>query len=167
MPRRAKAECSITSSRQIPTAEGSWEAPRRPSGHRGAFFFECDIILIMIDQIKSLYQGAIIGESLSDERILNSLDLTSFTVTEEEDPAERWHIYKVLVTREDIKRLAQNIKPGWYMHFWLGREVIVAFASQQFEFNYDNKKSWQPAIDYGLSMGIPLEQLDFPIDKQK
>jgi hypothetical protein len=113
---------------------------------------------------KTKYQGAVVEESLADNRIINSLEITKVTVTEEDNPAERWHIYKVLVTKDDIERLSQDIKPGWYMHFWQGREVIAIFSGIQFEFNYDDKASWQPAIDHGLSVGIPLEQLDFIIE---
>lgn len=112
---------------------------------------------------KTKYQGVVVEESLADNRIINSLEITKVTVTDENNPIERWHIYEVLVTQEDIERLSQDIKPGWYMHFWLGREVIVVFSGRQFELNYDDQVSWQPAIDYGLSVGIPLEQLDFII----
>lgn len=116
---------------------------------------------------KIKYQGSVVAESLLDNQIFNELEILDSIVTDEEDPTLRWHIYKVRVTREDIERLAQNIKPGWYMHFWQGREVVAIFAGQKFEFNYDDKKSWQPAIAYGLSVGIPLEQLDFSLDEKK
>lgn len=68
------------------------------------------------------------------------------------------------VSEEDINKLAKNIKPKWYMHFWEGRTVIAIFKDKKFEFDYDNKSEWIPVIDYGLSLGIPKEQLDFPID---
>lgn len=50
------------------------------------------------------------------------------------------------------------------MHFWRGRDIVAIFQGKKFEFNYDNKDSWSPVIEYGLSVGIPREQLDFPID---
>ena len=110
------------------------------------------------------YKGGIVEESLTDNRVINDLKITSFRITTEENSAERWHIYKVKVSRDEIQKLAQNIKQGWYMHFWKGRNVIAVFKGKQFEFNLDDKKTWSPAIDYGLSIGIPKEQLDFPID---
>ena len=33
-----------------------------------------------------------------------------------------------------------------------------------FEFNYDKKETWKAAVNYGLSLGIPKEQLDFLIE---
>jgi hypothetical protein len=50
------------------------------------------------------------------------------------------------------------------MHFWKGREIIAVFQGKKFEFNYDDKSSWIPAVEHGLSIGIPKEQLNFLID---
>jgi len=50
------------------------------------------------------------------------------------------------------------------MHFWKDKDVIAVFEGKKFAFNYDDKSSWTPAVEYGLSIGIPKEQLDFPID---
>lgn len=110
------------------------------------------------------YKGIIVEESLSDNRILNDLEIIKVEISKEENPQDRWHLYTVKVSKEDIDKLAKNIKLKWYMHFWKGRKVIAIFKNKKFEFDYDNKSEWIPVIDYGLSLGIPKEQLDFPID---
>ena len=110
------------------------------------------------------YQGTIIEESLIDNRIMNDLEIINFRISQDEDPAKRWHLYNVVVTREEIDHLADNIKAKWYMHFWHGREVIAVFQGRKFEFDYNDKSTWTPAVSYGLSLGIPAEQLDFVID---
>ncbi|MEI6288783.1 MAG: hypothetical protein WCP18_04425 [bacterium] len=111
------------------------------------------------------YKGAIIEESLADNRLLNNLDIIKVRISNDENPADRWHIYTVKVNQEEIEKLAQNIKPKWYMHFWNDQKDIIAiFENKKFKFNYEDKASWSPAIDYGLSQGIPKEQLDFLID---
>ena len=109
------------------------------------------------------YKGIIVEESLSDNRILNDLKIIKVGISKEENPQGRWHLYTVRVSKEDIDNLSQNIKPKWYMHFWKGREVIAIFKDKKFEFNFDNKAELVPVVDYGLSLGIPKEQLDFPI----
>jgi hypothetical protein len=109
------------------------------------------------------YKGTIVKESLNDNRILNDFKIINFKISKDENPANRWHLYTVIVTRDDIAKLSENIKPKWYMHFWKDREVIAIFHDKKFEFNYDDKSSWAPAVEYGLSIGIPKEQLDFPI----
>lgn len=113
----------------------------------------------------SKYKGTIVEESLEDNRILNDFEIIGFRISKAENPADRWHLYTVLVSLEEIALLSDNnIKVKWYMHFWKGKEVIAIFQGKKFEFNFDDKTSWEPAISYGLSLGIPLEQLDFPIE---
>lgn len=112
----------------------------------------------------SEYKGVIVEESLEDNRILNDFKIIEFRISKEENPADRWHLYIVQVSKEDIVRLSKNIKQKWYMHFWKGRNVIAIFKDKKFEFNFDDKSTWKPVVEYGLSLGIPKEQLDFPID---
>ena len=69
------------------------------------------------------YKGIIVEESLSDNRILNDLEITKVEISKEENPVDRWHLYTVRVSEEDIDKLAKNIKPKWYMHFWKKRKV--------------------------------------------
>lgn len=109
--------------------------------------------------------GTIVEESLADNRILNDIEIVRFRITKEDDPAERWHLYKVRVSREDIEKLSKCIKTGkWYMHFWEGTDVIAVFRDKIFEFNHSDKTTWEDALEYGRSLGIPEEQLDFVIE---
>ena len=110
------------------------------------------------------YKGVIVEESLEDNRILNDFKIIDFRISKEENPADRWHLYTVQVSKEDSVRLSKNIKQKWYMHFWKGRNVIAIFKDKKFEFNFDDKSTWKSVVEYGLSLGIPKEQLDFPID---
>jgi hypothetical protein len=109
------------------------------------------------------FKGKIIEESLEDNRILNSLEITKVKITEEQDPNKRWHIYDVLAFKEDIEKLSEKIKPGFYMHFWKGKKIIVIFKNKNFVLDSEDKSTWTPAIDHGISIGITGEQLDFPI----
>ncbi len=107
------------------------------------------------------YTGTIVSESLIDKSVLNSLKVTRSEVS----PTLGWHLLTVEVSVEEIQNLSQNIESNkWYMHFWKGSNVIVVFKDKTFEFNYDDKESWNPVVEYGLSIGIPEEQLDFPIE---
>ena len=85
-----------------------------------------------------IYKGAIIEESLEDNRILNTLDIIDFKITDDEKPEDRWHIYTVKISKDKIINLSKCIKSGtWYMHFWKDREVIAVFRDKIFNFNYD------------------------------
>lgn len=132
---------------------------------------------------QKIYKGGIIEESLEDISILSKFKIVETVVTDDENPADRWHIHNVEATEDQFEELSKVIKlRGWYAHFWSNNlyviknakkplfpdkndniYVIAVFRDKVFHFNYEDKASWQPAIDYGLSVGIPLEQLDFLI----
>jgi hypothetical protein len=106
--------------------------------------------------------GMIIEESLVDNRGLNDLRVTGVRITNAADLRDRWHIYSVEVTREQIDGLRKHLKPGtWYMHFWNKQDLVVIFSDKIFEMNLHDKMTWRPAIEYGISRGIPETQLDF------
>ncbi|MEK6925370.1 MAG: hypothetical protein AABW71_03995 [Nanoarchaeota archaeon] len=104
------------------------------------------------------FQGVIVEESLIDTNILSEINIIS------NQNSNKWHIYKVKVSKEDIEKISKNIKSNkWYAHFWKDKEIIAVFKNKTFTFNYDKKETWNQAIEYGISIGIPKEQLDFPI----
>ena len=112
-----------------------------------------------------LYEWVIIEESLIDNRILNNLNIVELEITTEENPEDRWHIYTVLMSKDEILNLAKYLKPSkFYAHFWSGNDMIAVFSGKTFEFYLDDRNSWKDAIEYGLSIDIPEEQLDFSID---
>jgi hypothetical protein len=104
--------------------------------------------------------GTIVLESLDSPEAVEGLEILSKRFSEELD----WHIYIVEATEEQISTIANVIKKGWYAHFWKGNQVIAVFRNRMFLFNHSDKRSWHDAVAYGRSVGIPEEQLDFPID---
>lgn len=106
-----------------------------------------------------MYKGVIIKSSLKDPNILEGFKVIRQEVDED------WELYTVEATREQLEQLSHELDEGkWYAHFWQNRDIIVVYKNKIFEFNFDDKASWKPAIDYGLSIGIPSEQLDFLIE---
>jgi len=112
------------------------------------------------------YKGTIIQESLIDDRQLNDFEIIGFKVTNEDKPEERWHLFTVMAFEENIEKLSSNLKPEkWYAHFWSGDDVIAIFPNKTFNFKNSDKSTWKEAVDYGKSLGIPEEQLDFIIEE--
>lgn len=112
------------------------------------------------------YKGTIIRESLTDQRILEKLHIVKEYVEDDQDnPENNWHLVTVMVSKDEISEIQPFIKRegGWYMHFWKGNDVIVVFRDKTFTIKYNDKTTWKDAVDYGLSMGVPAEQLDFLI----
>ncbi len=110
------------------------------------------------------YKGIIIEESLEDNRAINNLEVIKIRISSALRREDRWHLYTILVLEKDIKELTRQIKQGWYAHFWQGSKVVVIFQGKRFAFDHNNREACKPAVEYGLSLGIPKEQLDFPIE---
>jgi len=145
---------------------GAKEFSEYREGYYAIYFEDSDKIKFEVAYIPNKeYRGTIVEESLIDNRILNRLEIIGFRISNEENIEDRWHLYTVKISKEDIKKISKNLKSTkWYAHFWRGNEVIAIFRDKIFTFKQDDKKTWNEAIDYGLSNGIPKEQLDFIID---
>lgn len=109
------------------------------------------------------YRGIIVEESLDDNRILNDLDIKKMKITRQSNPTLRWHMYEVLVDKTEIEKLSKHIIGDWYMHFWHERDIIAIFKDLSFEFNYDDRSSWNDVLTYGRELGLKEAELDFPI----
>ena len=110
------------------------------------------------------WKGCIVEESLEDTRVLNTIEIIKIKITSEEEPEKRWHIYNALCSEEEIDKIHQQLKKSWYMHFWRDTKMIVLFKEKKYMLDRDNKDTWKEAVDYGLSINIPKEQLDFEIE---
>ena len=105
-----------------------------------------------------IYKGKVILESLEDKNLVSKMQILGTEV------AGLWTVHTVLMSKSDIEDLAPYIKQGpWYAHFWHGNEVIAVFRDKIFKFLHNQPKSWRETIGYGISIGIPTKQLDFPI----
>jgi hypothetical protein len=109
------------------------------------------------------YRGIIIEESLVDNRTLNNITIIKMHISTQENKMDRWHLLEVEIEDENIEKLSKEIIEGWYAHFWHGTDIIVIFKDKIIKFNYLDKKSWNEVLEYGNKLGIPNEQLDFPI----
>ena len=107
------------------------------------------------------YKGIIVEQSLRDRGFLRNIEILSSEIY----PNFGWKLIKVNIPKDKVIELSKNLNDKkWYAHFWSGKDVIAVFQNKIFEFNYDKKETWKEAVDYGLSLGIPLEQLDFPTE---
>lgn len=114
------------------------------------------------------YKGTLVEESLRDNRIINGFKINKVRISSVEKPEDRWHLYEVEATPEQIDELATQLKPtGWYAHFWQDEDVVVVFPNKKFEIKYSVQETWKDAIAYGESIGIPTEQLDFKVNEDE
>jgi len=110
------------------------------------------------------FMGCVIEESLDDNRELNGLQIMNVRISTDTDPDKRWHVYKIAADTAEIEKLWVHLKDRWYMHFWKGENITVYFKGKKFDIFGKYKSTWATVIEYGKSIGIPEEQLDFPTD---
>lgn len=112
------------------------------------------------------YKGIIVEESLDDKSILKDFVVLGSSVTDDVNPLDRWHMYVVEVDEDRIEKLSKVIKPkGWYSHFWNEEgDISVIFRDKIFNFGKSDLIGRKEAVEYGMSVGIPVEQLDFLVE---
>jgi hypothetical protein len=107
-----------------------------------------------------MLHGTIIENSLKDKSILKQVKIVK---TWQDDD---WILHDVLIGEESAREFGRYLNDGpWYVHFWKeGKDdILVVFKDKIFTIKHSDKSTWQEAIDYGKSIGIPAEQLDFVI----
>lgn len=113
-----------------------------------------------------MLKGTIVKESLENPAIANGLNVISTTYTKPDYPKSGWCLYKVSLDIDDLEILSKNLKPKqWYAHFWNENSIYVVFPNKVIQLDRKDKNTWHVAINYGISVGIPKEQLDFLIDE--
>jgi hypothetical protein len=116
------------------------------------------------------WKGCFISEGLTDPTILNGFKCYKFYITgsnleiDENGNLGRWHMYWIEATENRFDIFVENMKYGWYGHFWRDNEIVVIFNGKKFILDKNNKETWKEAINYGLSQNIKEEQLDFKTD---
>ncbi len=121
------------------------------------------------------FKGVVIEESLENKEILNSLKIISTKVEKVTEAhktpwLKQWTLHTVEIPSGSMDRISDELKNSlekehnWFMHFWKEYLLIVIFKDKIFKLPKDDKKTWQPAIAHGISLGIPKYQLNFPVD---
>lgn len=108
------------------------------------------------------YYGIVIEESLRSSAVLSGFDIVAHK------RQGGWRFLLVALCEADlghqIERLQQEMIPVaedcWYNHFFAGERLVVVYQDRVFHTTV-NPADGAEVIQYGLSHGIPREQLDF------
>ena len=107
-----------------------------------------------------MYHGIIIDQEFVDKNFPKTFKI--FAKKQDGD----WGIYGIEIENSQLQLTIKNIQEKmkgdspWYAHFYNDNQLIVIFKNKVFTI-MSEKKSWQPVIDYGKLLNIPIEQLDF------
>lgn len=109
----------------------------------------------------SEYHGILVEEGLKDKSILNKMSILGKRVADVD-----FTLLRVGVEEENIKEIIGLVQknlvtePVYYAHFYRDGRLIVIFPERIFKITPD-RSTWKEAVEYGKSVGIPEEQLDF------
>ena len=118
------------------------------------------------------YTGIIIEESLEDKEILEEVKILSTKVepvTEKHKTPwlKKWTMHSVEVSADKVakfsKELSECMVPAhsWYADYKNDRLHFIVFRNKVFRIDRANKKQYEEAKKYGISLGIPEYQVDF------
>ncbi len=119
------------------------------------------------------YQGVIIEESLADRTVLDDLKIVRTNVEQVAEGhktpwLKQWTLHTVEIPEDQIDTVVQKISHSfdndhsdWYADFKNDQYHYVVFTNNFFKVNPKNIEEYRPIVKYGLSLGIPIYQLDF------
>ncbi len=108
------------------------------------------------------FHGIIVRGSLGNNLLLNDAAILGWK------KGKDWELIRVGVLNSNIERFVEAVSESlritegvpYYAHFYSKDRLLVVFPHKVFNIT-PSKESWKPVIEYGLSKGIPIEQLDF------
>lgn len=101
----------------------------------------------------------IIKESLLNQELFENLNI----IGEKKSSQNNWTLCKIDISKNPRKisnKLRKFLNEKFYFHYYTSKNLFVVFKYKTFKVT-KNKKSWQKVIEYGTSLKIPKEQLDF------
>lgn len=119
------------------------------------------------------FNGVIIEESLTDKSVLNDVTIISTKVepvTEKHKTpwVKQWTLHTVEISDDKAMEVADKISKAldkdhdWYADFKTETEHYVLYTGKVFHItDRTDKKQYDEATEYGVSIGIPDYQVDF------
>lgn len=108
------------------------------------------------------FHGIIVQDSLKDQSLLSEVTILG------QKNGRDWKLIRVGIQLSGMEKFVESISRNlrtekgvpYYAHFYSKDKLIIVFPQKVFSVT-PNNETWKPAIEYGLSKGVLLEQLDF------
>lgn len=105
-----------------------------------------------------MWHGILVDQAFEEE-FLSSLKVIG------KKKSSDWTLLKIELHENDVEKfvevIQENMKDGFYSHLYSkDSNLIIIFKKRTFTIKSE-KSTWNEAIEYGKSIGIPEEQLDF------
>lgn len=123
------------------------------------------------------YVGVIIEESLEDKSVLKDVKILSTRVEPIEESHQtpwlsQWTLHKVDISNDQAHDIAEKLSQSldhkhggsWYADYKNDKTHYIIFLDKIFKIDRTSAEQYQAATDYGISLGIPVYQVDFSRD---
>ncbi len=119
------------------------------------------------------YTDIIIEESLDDTSLLSNLKVlnTEVEVVNENFKTpwlKQWTLHTVEIPDTEITSITEKLShsfdkehPDWYADFKNDESHYIIFPNKVFNVRRSDPENYRPAVKHGLSLGIPIYQLNF------
>jgi hypothetical protein len=129
------------------------------------------VLIFLYNKSMAKLTGDVIEESLKDKSVLKNLDI-KITRVEKVTKKHRtpwlkqWTLCTISVPEDKAASLAETLSQAleanhWYVDYKNDTTHYVIFPGKVFKVNRKQPKEYKPVVDYGLSLHIPIYQLDF------
>ena len=110
-----------------------------------------------------MFEGAIIKETLTDELLLDYLEIDKVEIWKTKDSIKYWTMIFFRSETEDFpERLAAVIiDGGWFADMKSGNTKYIIFKDKVLTYEIGNLSEKEVVLDYCRSRGIPDEQFNW------
>jgi len=122
------------------------------------------------------YKGVIIEESLKDKSVLQKIKILSTKVEEVTEKhktpwLKQWTLHVVEIPEDQAELIAEELSrsindnpSSWYVDYNNGETFFVVYPNKIFKWKRGETEIIKACKEYGISLGIPPYQVDFPIE---
>ncbi len=118
------------------------------------------------------FVGVIIEESLEDKGILKKVRITGTKIEKVKEKHKtpwinEWTLHTIEIPEKRAKNIAEELSKSldsnhdWYADFKNKNYHYIIFRNKIFYIDRTDKKQYEQATNYGISLGIPEYQVDF------
>jgi len=110
-----------------------------------------------------MFEGAIIKETLTDELLLDYLEIDKVEIWKTNDAIKYWTMIFFRSETEDLpQRLADRIiGGGWYADMKSGNTKYIIFKDKVLQYEIGNAAEKEAVLDACRARGIPEEQFQW------
>lgn len=111
--------------------------------------------------MRQIFHAIIVDKGLKNKKIFENFRILG----NKKSDTDRWTLYKIEIKKDGLESSISTLQKAmvdgpYYFHLYAKELLIIVFKNKLFKVS-PKKNSWQKAIAYGESLGIPKKQLDF------